>query len=1080
MRLLGPFSVTVAGEPVAPGAWRLAKAQHIVKLVALAPHHRMHRDELLDVLWRDLEPRSAANNLYQALWAARRAIASVGGDGRLWLRLEDEWVAFAPEGGAWVDVEVFEALSGSDDPEDLRTALSLYRGELLADDRYAEWLMPRRDALSRTRRDLVRRLATHSLDAGDLLEARRLLEHLLEDDPADENAHQALIRVHALSGDRAAAQHQYEALEAALHADLDVEPSPQSRRLLEEVRTGSLSPGESRAPPPVGSRAAPRKPPNNLPAVLSSFVGRERELSELAVAITRHRLVTLTGSGGCGKTRLATEVAGRSLLGFPEGVFLVELGPLTARSRVDLEITRTLGVRGTPQRSPVERLADRIGSGRWLLVLDNCEHLIDQAATVTEALLSACPRLVLVATSREPLRLPGELIRRVPSLRLPDLDDLPPPGAMIQCEAVRLLVDRVSAGDPDFELGESNAAAVAQICVRLDGMPLALELAAALIPTLAPIGVAAGLDDRFHLLTTGRRAGLTRHQTLEAAIAWGFDLLPEEQRHLLCRLATFRDSFDVAAAAAVGIAADTGPGAVAARLADLADRSMIVAEPAADQPRFRLLETIREYAVAQLRERGVLDEALDAHARWFAQHIRRSVGELSGPDHHRWLVRLDQSRTDLTAAMARLRVIDPAETVRLAAALWQYWLWFGYLDSGMHELETALSHENAPSEARSACWLGVFALHSRWRGVSNPTMQSYVDNAVAEARAAGSPAALSRALLFDGIRRMMIDLDPTASAGGPFDRAAEIAATAGLGGEQATALQARAVLEAHCSRFQVSWELLQRTLRLLCSLPRGADELLMLPVRPIATSRRLGVPWLIWEETLLPHLSTAGRSAETYVRMNLANLERVAGHTEAARRHYESALTSYQAERDETGQAIANARLGWLALAGGRLEEATSRMQKALQAYADGGEVRGHHMMRLGLSRVAIEQGTPDVARGLIGEVLLAAREQGDKPVVFGALDVRGTLDVAVGDVGTGIEALRESLGIVARMGHRLTAAVVNLDLADAHLRAGALVDAADSARAALTVFEVLGYEQSAARCRQILTEGELHALRPR
>jgi predicted ATPase/DNA-binding SARP family transcriptional activator len=1071
VRLLGTFSVAVSGTLVDPRAWRLSKAQHIVKLLALAPRHRLHRDELIELLWPDREPGSAANNLYQALSAARRAIGAAGGDGHDFVRLEDEWVMLAPASGVWVDVEAFEALSRSGEPEDLRVGLALYRGELLADDRYDESYVGRRDALARVRSDMLGRLAQHCLEAGDLTEARGLLERLLDVDPADESAHQALMRVHAYSGDRAAAQQQFAALEGALRDTLDVGPSAASRRLLDQIRAGQLAPpGRPEAPP---ATAPPEQvaTPTNLPVALSSFVGRERELTELRAAVSRRRLVTLTGPGGCGKTRLATEVASGCLGEFCEGVFVVELGPLTSASRVDLEIARTLGVRRAGQASVVQAITDRIGSGRMLLVLDNCEHLVDAAAGTVEALVSTCPGLAVVATSREPLRVPGEWVRRVPSLRLPDLHDLPATGELVRYDAVRLLVDRVSAVDPDFELDEPNAATAAQVCVRLDGLPLALELAAALVPSLGLAGVAEGLDDRFHLLTTGRRTGLTRHQTLEAAIGWSFDLLSNEQRHLVCRLATFRDSFDVPAATAVGGTPAAGPAAMAARLADLAERSMIVAEPSRDRPRFRLLETIREYATAELQERGALGDAEDAYARWFGDVIDRAAGGLSGPQHHEWLGRLDESRTDLRVALERLRDIDPAEEVRLVAALWPYWLWFGYLDDGVKELEAALALDKQPSEARSACWLGAFALNTRWSAGHTSGMQSYLDNALAEARAVGSAAAESRALLFDGVFHSFIDLDPSKSAGERFRRAEQVAAAAGLVADHVSAVHARAVLAAHCCRYERARDLLLDARQLVSSTPRRAGDVLMLPACPVAMSRRLGTPWLVWEETFMPHLTTSGRSAEAYVEANLGSVARAVGNHDDARHHLEASLATYRSEGDSSGEALALSRLGWLALDEGEPEQATRWMQDALAVLEGVGDVRGRHMVMLGLSRVAIEGGTSGEARRLLDEVQRSAREQSDQPAVLAALGVRGALEVAVGDIERAITALREALDIVAVTGFHRTVAVVSLDMADALHRAGRIAEAVEPATTALTIFDTLGYHEAAARCRHLISQ---------
>jgi predicted ATPase len=719
----------------------------------------------------------------------------------------------------------------------------------------------------------------------------------------------------------------------------------------------------------------------------------------------------------------------------------------------------------------VQSIVDRIGSGRMLLLLDNCEHLIDAAAAMVEALLSACPQLAVIATSREPLRVPGEWVRRVPSLRLPDVHDLPAPSELVRYDAVRLLIDRVSGVDPNFELDVSNAAAAAQVCVRLDGLPLALELAAALVPSLGLAGVAAGLDDRFHLLTAGRRTGLTRHQTLEAAIAWSFALLSDEQRDLMCRLATFRDSFDVPAATAAGGTAGTGPAAMAARLADLAERSMIVAEPSPEHPRFRLLETIREYAVAELQERGELGDARDAHARWFGDVIERAAGELAGPKHHASLARLDESRTDLRVALARLREVDPVEEVRLVAALWRYWLWFGYLDEGVHELEAALALDEDPSEARSACWLGVFALRSRWSGGRIPGMQGYLDSALVEARAVGSAGAESRALLFDGVFHSFIDLDPSDTAGQRFRSAEQVAAAAGLVADQVSALHARAVLAAHCCRYEHARDLLLDARQLLTSTPRPAGDVLMLPTCPVAMSRRLGTPWMVWEETFMPHLTTSGRSAAAYVEANLGSVARAVGNHDEARHQFEASLATFSSEGDGSGEALALSRLGWLALDQGELEQARRWMEEAFAVYTSVGDVRGRHMVMLGLSRVAIEGGSPGRARRLLDEVQRAAREQSDQPAVLAALDVRGALEVASGDVDAAITALREALDIVAMTGFHRTVAVVSLDLADARLRAGRVAEAVESAKAALTIFETLGYDHAAARCRHLISQ---------
>lgn len=1060
VRLLGSFSVSVAGEVVAADAWRLAKAKDVVKLLALAEHHRLHRDQLIDVLWPDRDPRSGANNLYQALLGARRAISSVGGDGHACVRLEDGWVGLCPTTALWVDVDAFEELSSSDDVEDLREALILHRGELLADDRYAEWAASRRETVRQRYHAVLIALGRQCAQAGDLLEARSLFSRLLDDDPANESGHQALMDLHARSGNRAAAIRQYELLEHALRSELGAEPSIASRDLVDDIRGGEIGPVA-----PV----VPADPPTNLPVALSTFVGREREMVELPALLGRSRLVTLTGSGGCGKTRLATEVAGRCLEEFDDGVFLIEFGPLTSPSLVELEVARTLGVRPAKGQRAVDAVARRIAGGRTLLVFDNCEHLVNAVAATVEALLAACPQLVVLATSREPLRLSGELVRRVPSLRVPDLAHVPAPDEFARYDALRLLVDRVAAVDPTFSMDDSNALAVATVCVRLDGLPLALELAAARVPALTIAEVADRLDDRFDLLTGGRRTALTRHQTLQGAVEWSFDLLTEAQQRLFCRLAMFRGTFDVEAAEAVGGGRDSSAGGVASQLADLVDCSMVVAEADRGLARFRLLETMREYGTARLRAGDRLSEVRYCHARWFAGLVERAANAFAGPDRHRWLARLDDSRDDLREALAHLLVTDPHLAVRMASFLWPYWLWFSYLDDGLRQLEPALAAETDPSEERSECWLGAFAIRARWSGMCSPGMHTHVANALAEARRAASPSAESRAVVFDGIYRYVMDLDDLDGADERFRHAQEIARGGGLPAEEASSLHARAVVAWYRQQVDLSRQLLHEALDLVRGLLARTGRLLMLSVAPVVTSIRLGERWLVWEETVMPFRATAGRCAEAYVLASLGSIERVAGRMVEARRYLDEALAIYRDEGDDAGEALAESRLGRLALERGGLEEAQARLERARAIHESTGDTRSLHLVRLSLVRVAIESGRLDAARRLLANAESTVRERGDLPALSGALAVRGTLEIAEGVPAKAVATLTQGFDIQESIGHHLTVAIAALDLADAQVRAGDAAAATAPAAAGLTIFETLGHHDAADRCHHIL-----------
>ncbi|HLL40797.1 MAG TPA: hypothetical protein VK357_14220, partial [Rubrobacteraceae bacterium] len=327
--------------------------------------------------------------------------------------------------------------------------------------------------------------------------------------------------------------------------------------------------------------------PNNLPLELSSFVGREKELAEVMQLLGEDRLVTLTGSGGGGKTRLALAAARELVEGFEDGVWLVELASLADSSLVSGAVTSTLGVREQPGRSPTEILSGYLGAKKLLLVLDNCEHLIDACAELAEALLRSCPELRILATSREALGVAGEIAWPVPPLSLPDLRRLPDFESLPRYESARLFVERTARVKPDFALTEQNASAVAQVCYRLDGIPLAIELAAARAKVLSVEEISEKLDDCFRLLTAGSRTAMPRHRTLHATMDWSHDLLPGQERLLFRRLSMFVGGFSLEAAEFVCAGWDLERDDVLDLLSHLVDKSLVVARELAGEARYR-------------------------------------------------------------------------------------------------------------------------------------------------------------------------------------------------------------------------------------------------------------------------------------------------------------------------------------------------------------------------------------------------------------------------------------------------------------------------------------------------------------
>jgi predicted ATPase/class 3 adenylate cyclase/DNA-binding CsgD family transcriptional regulator len=448
--------------------------------------------------------------------------------------------------------------------------------------------------------------------------------------------------------------------------------------------------------PPLRSLGNP-KLPANLPAQVSSFIGREVELAAVRALVDASRLVTLTGAGGAGKTRLGLQVAAGLLDGAGDGVWFADLAPLREADLVAVTVADVLGVRLEPGRPVADTVAGAVGGRSLLVVLDNCEHVIGACAKLADALLRSCPNLALLATSREPLGIDGERVYRVPSLRTPaDGDD---PGAIRASEAVRLLADRAAAQGVPLAGGEPAAQAAGRICRRLDGIPLAIELAAARLRVMPAAELDARLDERFALLTGGSRAALPRQQTLRAMVDWSWELLTSPERVVLARLSVFAGGFGLAAAEAVAADPDVLAGEVAGHLGALVDKSLVQFDDAGAGPgRYRLLETVRRYAAGQLDAQGpaVADTARTAHRDHYLMLAEAAAPQLVAADQAQWLDRLDAELGNLRAAIAiSLAQLDPAPGLRLATSLRLFWRVRGHAAEGADALRALLDAPGA-------------------------------------------------------------------------------------------------------------------------------------------------------------------------------------------------------------------------------------------------------------------------------------------------------------------------------------------------------------------------------------------------
>ncbi|MEP7207058.1 MAG: tetratricopeptide repeat protein [Casimicrobiaceae bacterium] len=460
--------------------------------------------------------------------------------------------------------------------------------------------------------------------------------------------------------------------------------------------------------------------PNNLPLQLTSFVGRAQEIEDIAALLSDARLVTLLGAGGIGKTRLALQVGAAQLDTHPDGVWLVELAALADARLVVNAVASTLGVKEEPGHGIEEAVLEFVRDRRLLLVLDNCEHLVQACADIARRVLQASPTVKVLATSRERLHLTGEVVYPLQPLAFPMALDPATPSTLMANDAVQLFVERAASAQRGFKVTDQNADAVAEVCRRLDGIPLALELAAARVRSLSVQQIASRLNDRFRLLTNGDRTALPRQQTLRALIDWSYELLTEPERVFLSRLAVFAGGWTIEAAEAVTEDARLAEFAALDLLTMLVEKSL--AMPDVGGERYRLLETVQRYAEERLTASG---EADAVHARHFDHYLalaESAHAELNGPDQATWLKRLDADRENLLAAHGWCdRAADGAERgLRLVTATRRYWIFRGLLDLGWRVAAAALARPGAQTRSLARCralfdigqigsWMGRYA-----------------------------------------------------------------------------------------------------------------------------------------------------------------------------------------------------------------------------------------------------------------------------------------------------------------------------------------------------------------------------------
>ncbi|MGI8808906.1 MAG: ATP-binding protein [Acidimicrobiales bacterium] len=719
MRLIGRFGVDVDGATADEA--RLGQLGKVaLGFLATERHRSISRDELADVIWDELPPSTWPHALRGVVSRVRAVLTAAGLPGAEALISSSGCYQLHLPDGATVDVEeaaaaLDAARAGLADGsvgsavEAARRAVSLTAGRFLAGSG-GEWVERRQRVLDELRLDALEVLSAAAAASGQVAVAAEAAEEAISLQPLRESAYVRLADAYDAAGNRAEALRTFERCRRILAEELGVSPSPTTEAAYLRVLSADDSPA---------MRPGPGPDPDQLPTSITSFVGREQAIAEVRKGLRSIRLLSLVGVGGVGKSRLALQVAGEVAAEYPEAVWLVELAALGDPSLVAPRVRAVLGAPEVRAEHPAESLVRHLGSSRLLLVLDNCEHVVEACADLADVLLRRCPGLRILTTSRESLGVPGEVVWPVPPLTAPgERDEGAAAEGLLDYEAVRLFLHRAEAVAPDLNVDAATIVDVAAIARRLEGIPLAIELAAAWAKVLSVTEIARRLDDRFRLLVGGPRTAPARHQTLRAALDWSHDSLAPAEAAVLRRLSVFAGGFGLEAAEAVCRSdVDVVPIDVLGALCSLFDKSLVLVDRTGEATRYRQLETVRQYAADRLAQSDEETGCRRRHLSWATELAEAAEVGLQGSAQDRWLDALDADHDNMRAALdwAAQPGGMPELGARLAAALWRFWEIRGRLGEGRASLSTWSARDGlpAPLRARLLNAAGVLAQRQR-------------------------------------------------------------------------------------------------------------------------------------------------------------------------------------------------------------------------------------------------------------------------------------------------------------------------------------------------------------------------------
>ncbi len=782
IHVLGEFRVEVDGVVLTEARGSRRDVKRLLQLLAVKHNHRLAKEQIAECLWPGLGGQTTRNRLYNILYVLRGQLEperAPRGASR-YVHTSGEALQLGPPEALWIDADEFERCldAAGVDEESAQTlgrieqALALYRGTLLDSERDADWASTDRAHLEQRYRGALRTQARLLQDAGRPDAAVSALQRLVRTDLTDEAAQLSLIQALAGAGRRTEALAQYRLCKEVLRSQLGVAPSAQTTALVQQIKAEPVASRVSEAAhserldeaTPPRSCAPKARRTQALPEMLTAVLGRERELAALRGLLdsTKPRLLTLTGAGGVGKTVLATRLASELRERFEHGAAFVALATLSDPALLGMTIAHAIGLAQRDGTSPIEQLRQHLAERQMLIVLDNFEHLIEGVAILTD-LLSCAPRLLVLATSRTPLRIREERLFVVPPLALAQPEDLSSMARLAQVPAVALFVQRAAVIDASFTLTRANAEAVSAICERLDGLPLAIELAAARTRLFNPQTLLERLDQRFSLLNRGAADSPERHRSLSAVLDWSYRLLPPKAQQLFASLSVCSG----------GCTLDTVYelfGGMDEQLDDLVatlvDHSLLTVVPQHSKPgsapRLVTLETVQAYARERLIESDGSDAVRRAHALHFVELAVDIAGRLRGPSQRSELDRLEAEHNNLRVALDWAMVHDASLAYRAVAALSYFWFVRGYLQEGRRCNDAVLAlEEHADPALRAKCLQAAARLC--WCVGDMTSARRHLEECLNLRRTAGEPRGAAKALIAFGAL-LIVQSEPGSAA----------------------------------------------------------------------------------------------------------------------------------------------------------------------------------------------------------------------------------------------------------------------------------------------------------------------------